>query len=164
MRSPMAIDKIAFVAIYVALAVIVLWAGRSVTNYALDTSFYQNYLTAWEARLIALRHKKVSWAPYDGNNPSDYMESLVKVMQDNGLSPPLSNTDHHFIYRINKFGDRSCRILLLFHDDRLVLYGLPISTFRRLDRFIDGLSDPQNGNFTGISSSDNITKIGNWKI
>lgn len=164
MRSPMAIDKIAFVLIYVAIAMIVMWAARSVTNYALDTNFYQNFLTAWEARLVAMRYKKVSWEPYDGKSPSDYMQSLIKVMQDNGLSPPPSNTEHRFIYRMNKFGDRSRQIMLLFHNDRLILYGLPQSTFNRLDRFIDGLSDPHRGHFTGIWSSDNITKIGTWKI
>lgn len=164
MRLPAAIDKLTFVAIYITLSGLVLWSGRSVTNYAVDMGFYRNYLMHWEASLTALRYKNAFWKPYDGQNPAAYMKSLIQVMRDNGLVPPTSNTNCCFIYHINKFGIRSCRVLLVFNKNRLMLFGLPTSTFSRLDHIIDGYTDPLQGDFTGTWSSDNLTKIGTWKI
>ena len=157
-------DKLMFVAIYLAASVLVVWGAGRITNYAQDARFYRTYLKPWEMRLLALRYKPVEWPVYIESNPATYMQAVTRVMQVNGVQPPESNTDFGYTYRLQKFGDEVHQILLVFRDNHLVIYGLPRITFDRLDRFIDGSSDPDRGNFTGRWSTDRVTRIGYLKF
>ncbi len=157
-------DKLVFTAIYITLALVVIWGARSIVNFALDSSFFRDYLLPWEVRLVALQYQQPVWPGNKEHDPMNYMLSLVRKMRTKGIQPPQSNTEHAFIYRLNKFGEKSRRILLVYRDGKIIIYGLPESTFNRLDRFIDGQLDPQDGVFTGRWSTDRITRIGQWKI
>jgi hypothetical protein len=157
-------DKLIFAAIYTAVAVLVVGGARQLTNYALDAVFYRDYLMQWEVSLIALRQKQASWLAYDKQDPMAYMQHFVRRMQAEGLQAPQSNTAHAYVYRLHKFGEPARRILLVCLDNRIILYGLPASSFDRLDQFVDGQSDPAGGDFTGRWSSDRMTRIAQWHI
>jgi hypothetical protein len=164
MLSGRVADKLIFTAIYVMVAVLMMWGVRITVNYALDARFYQAFLAPWQVRLLAMQHQAPGWPEFDGRDSFRYMETLVAFMKKKGLQPPQSNTEKPFIYRLSKFGDRAQRILVVFEHNAIMLYGLPAATFDRLDRFIDGSLDPDQGDFRGRWSSDQISRIGTWKI
>ena len=157
-------DKLTFAAIYLAVALFVVWGGRHTMEYARDAVFYRDYLMSWEVQLTAMRYRAVQWPHLSAGNPVDYMQEVVRLMRINGLEPPPSNTADAFIYRLNAFGSGDYNLLLVFRDSQIVLYGLPRETFDRLDKFIDGRVDSQQGAFTGRWSVDQVTRIGHWKI
>jgi hypothetical protein len=92
------------------------------------------------------------------------MQAVVETMKTNGMQSPVSNTDHPFIYRLNRFGGDATKILLVFHENKLMIYGLPSATYKRLDQFVDGQVDSGRGDFTGQLSKDQITMIGSWRL
>jgi len=157
-------DKLLFTAIYCALGFLAIWGARSITNYALDVRFYREYLQQWQTSMLALRHQASAWPPRGDMEAVDYMQVLMRHLRVNGVSVPSSNTEYPFVYRLSKFGERSQRILMLYDQNRLILYGLPESTFEHLDHFIDGQSDPGHGDFTGRWSADQISRIAQWKL
>lgn len=158
-------DKVAFVVIYTLVSVLIVIKGaQTVANYAVDVVFYHEYLQPWETRLIAIRHQIALWPPMDTGDPGAYMRGLVKIMSANGLAPPKSNTKEAYVYRIRKIGERTQQVLVKATLEQMVIYNLPVSTFDRLDRFIDGRSDPAAGRLTGRWSTDGVTRIADWRM
>jgi len=164
MLTGRAADKLTFTAIYLAVAVLVVWGAGRLVNFAIDVGFYRDYLSPWELCLVEMRYKPVKWPPFTQDHPVGYMQSVVGLMKANGLHLPRSNTRHDFIYRLAKFGADAAPLLLVLHANRIDIFGLPRTTFDRLDRFIDGRMDPGDGDFTGRLSRDQITMIGAWRI
>lgn len=157
-------DKLTFTAIYLAMAILVVWGAGRMVNYAVDAGFYRKFLMPWEISLMEMRYKSVHWPHFIKDRPVAYMQSVVHLMKANGVQLPRSNTPHDFIYRLNKFGNEASQVLLVFHGSAIVIYGLPRITFDRLDAFIDGHINAEQGDFTGQLSKDQITMIGSWKI
>lgn len=157
-------DKLLFTVIYLAVAVLVVWGAGRLINYTVDAGFYKKFLMPWEVSLMQMRYKTAHWPQYNKGNPVAYMQSVVHLMKTNGVPSPRSNTGHEFIYRISRFGGDAVQVLLVYHDNTIVIYGLPKVTFDRLDAFIDGRADAEHGHFTGQLSRDQITMIGSWKI
>jgi len=165
MLSGRVTDKILFVAIYSVIAIlVVIQGGRKMTNYVLDAAFYNDYLMPWKIDLIDMRHRTVVWPDYKTQDPVGYMQLLMKNMASAGLTPPKSNAAEDYLYRLNKFGEKTQQILLVGTSELITLYNLPESTFKRIDRFIDGESDADAGHFTGNLSTDGISRIGYWKF
>ena len=165
MLSGRVTDKMVFVAIYTIVAVLVIIQGaRHVANLALDTTFYNDYLVVWEVQLLTLRHQTTAWPDLNPHDPGAYMEALESVMRAGGHEPPMSNTDRAHIYRLRQFGEQPKQVLFVGTNEQMIIYNLPVSTFERLDHFIDGGVDPDQGRFTGRWSEDRITRIAYWKI
>jgi hypothetical protein len=165
MRLGRLTDNMAFVAIYSLVAMAVVIPGASFTaNYAIDTIFFNNYLRPWEMLLVELRHRTVAWPDYATGDPGAYMQALVEVVKAAGLTPPQSNTGRDYIYQLNKIGERLQPVFLVGTVEQMHLFNLPASTFKRLDRLIDGQSGPAAGRFTGTWSTDGVTYIAHWRI
>jgi hypothetical protein len=164
MLSGRVTDKMVFVAIYTLVAMlVVIQGGRHITNYVLDTVFYNDYLMPWKLQLTAMRHQTVNWPEYVSHDPGAYMSSLVTTMRANGLAVPKSNMEQSYVYRLNKFGEKAQQILIVATREKIILFNLPPGTFDRLDDFADGRIDASAGAFTGQWSTDGITRIGYWK-
>lgn len=164
MLSGRVTDKMMFVTIYSVVAIlVVIQGGRHMTNYVLDAAFYNDYLMPWKLQLIAMRHQSTSWPELMSYNPGAYMQSLVVAMHAVGLTPPKSNTSKCWLYQLNKFGNSVQPVLIVGTVKNMVLYNLPVSTFNRLDHFIDNETDAAAGQFTGQWSTDGTTRIGYWK-
>jgi len=164
MLSGRVTDKLLFATLYLILGVVAVRGAGLITNYALDVRFYQDFLMPWRASLLTMRHQAPAGHGYDGEDPMRYMQTLIRHLQDHGIAYPSSNTDHPFVYRLGKFGERPQQILMVFGRNRLNLYGLPASTFDRLDRLIDRHSDPDGGDLTGRWSTDQVSRIAQWKL
>ena len=157
-------DKLIFAALYTLAAIIVVWGAGRITDKAADMRLYRDFLLPWETRVVALRYQNVSWPKFEKNNPAKSMQALIALMQMHGLDPPESNTGRRFVYRLRKFGGSAYQLLLVYHDHRLIIYGLPDKSFIQLDLLIDGIKDPGGGDFTGEWSTDGLTRIGIWRI
>ncbi len=162
--SPKGADKLTYIAIYLVLAVIAVWGGGKVINYAVDFGFYRDFLMPWEVRLMEMRHRSLRIPTFEREHPMAHMASIVEVMKANGMPLPHSNTEHAFVYRLSRFGGEKSNVLLVFNGRKIMIYGLPEATFRRLDRFVDGRVDANEGAFTGQLSNDRVTYIGAWKF
>ncbi|MBT8341551.1 MAG: hypothetical protein HKP58_20605 [Desulfatitalea sp.] len=163
--SGSATDKLMFAAIYIGIAVILVIQGaRHLADYALDASFFNDYLCLWETRLVEMRQGAINWPPQDRNDPAGYMQQLADVMRRQGISPPRSNTDRPYVYRLQRFGRRAVQVLLVSTRQGITLFNLPTATFERIDRFVDGASNPDSGSFTGNMSADGVTRIAYWKV
>ena len=139
-------DRVAAIIIYTGFSLLVLWAGMKLINYVLVTRFYEGYIVGWE---IGLRQYHV-----------EYMNSLVRLMQEKGTLPPLSNTGRRYVYHLKRLRSPGEYIFLLCFPDRIVLYGMSDKTFMRMDKLIDGESDCERGLFTGRPSKDGLTYTG----
>lgn len=157
-------DRLMFTAIYLVVALLVVWGTGRLANYAADFGFYRDFLMPWGMRLLEMRHRPVQWPAFKKGHPVAYMQAVAEAMKSNGMQLPMSNTDHPFIYRLNRYGGDATKVLLIFHDNKLIIYGLPCATFNRLDRFVDGQIDSGRGDFTGRLSRDQITMIGSWRL
>lgn len=158
------VDKLFFTGIYLAVALLVVWAAGRMVNYSVDASFYRSFMMPWESGLIQMRYKTIQWPSYRKDRPVAYMQSVVQLMKMNGIQLPRSNTKHAFTYRLNKFGGKAVQILLVFNNNTVIIYGMPMTTFDRLDKFIDGQAGVHSGAFSGQRGSDQISMIGFWKI
>jgi len=141
-------DKMVFVAIYLTVMGIISWVGIGQINYSLDSRFYTDMLIRWENALQRYNVTNREWPIFAGDNHFDYMKQLAGLMKTRGASPPPSNTVHPFIYKINKIGSQAEKIFLLCFSNKIVMYGLPGDTFKRLDKFIDGTAGTTTGAFT----------------
>ncbi len=162
--SPKGADKITYTALYLVVTVIAVWGGGKIINYAADFGFYRDFLMPWEVRLLEMRHRSLQIPDFRRGHPMDHMSTIVEVMKANGMSLPNSNTEHAFVYRLHRFGGEKSNILLVFNGRRIVIYGLPAATFKRVDHFVDGRVGADQGEFTGYLSKDRLTYIGAWKI
>ncbi|MEJ2153997.1 MAG: hypothetical protein P8X96_01535 [Desulfobacteraceae bacterium] len=163
-NSPRGVENLTHAATYLVLAILVVWGGGKVINYAADFGFIRDFLMPWEVRLIELQHRSFKIPPFNRDHPMAYMEDIVSLMKANGMPLPDSNTEHAFVYRLRRVGGETRNILLVFNGRKIKIYGLPDTTFKRLDQYVDGRVDPLGGDFTGRLSKDRITFIGSWKI
>lgn len=162
--TPKIADRGIHAAIYLVLAMVVVWVGGKAINYAKDFGFYRDFLMPWEVGLLEMQHRSIRMPAFKRDQPMAHMEAIVNLMKMNGMPLPHSNTQHAFVYRLRRFGGESNNILLVFDGRRIVIYGLPGSTCQRLDRFVDGRSDMRGGDFTGRLSRDRSTFIGSWNF
>jgi hypothetical protein len=162
--TPKIADRGMHAVIYLVLALSVVWAGGKVINFAMDFGFYRDFLMPWEVRLLEMRHRSIPMPAFKRNHPMGHMQAVVNLMKTNGMTLPNSNTEHAFVYRLNRFGGESSNILLVFNGRQIVIYGLPNTTFKRVDRFVDGRADTHGGDFTGRLSRDRSTFIGSWNL
>lgn len=154
------VDRLTSIAIYVGLAILVLWAGVKLISHSLETKFYKDFLLKWE--LSVQRHNREGgpWPHFSGDNHVQYMDRLIQLMRDNGASPPKSNTKRAYVYRLNRLGSPEEDLFLLCFSNRIVIYGMSEKTFVKMDKFIDGRADHEGGRFAGRSSKDGATYVG----
>ncbi|RLB90593.1 MAG: hypothetical protein DRH10_03705 [Deltaproteobacteria bacterium] len=153
-------DRVAAIIIYTGFSLLVLWAGMKLINYVLVTRFYEGYIVGWEIGLRQYNSKGGNWPHFSGGNHVEYMNSLVRLMQEKGTRPPLSNTGRRYVYHLKRLRSPGEYIFLLCFPDRIVLYGMSDKTFMRMDKLIDGESDCERGLFTGRPSKDGLTYTG----
>ena len=153
-------DKILSVMFYASIMLFTVWAGLYLVDYSLDTRFYKEFLLKWEVTARGWRTEKNIWPLFEDDRHLEYMDELVGVMIGAGYSPPASNTSRPYIYRVKKTVGPVHLAFLLCFPDQIILYGLPEQTFNRLDRFIDGRQDSNNGLFTGYADKAHNTFIG----
>lgn len=153
-------DRIASIVIYTGFSLLVLWVGMKLINYVLVTRFYECYIVGWEIGLRQYNSKGGNWPHFSGGNHVQYMNSLVRLMQEKGTPPPLSNTGHSYVYHLKRLRFPEEDIFLLCFPDRIVLYGMSDKTFIRMDKLIDRELDCEKGLFTGTPSKDGTTYIG----
>ncbi|NNG02435.1 MAG: hypothetical protein HKM93_23880 [Desulfobacteraceae bacterium] len=156
-------NRFAFV-FYMVAFVLVFVAGTRMVNFALDFRLYKDFMVPWETAYDKSRRVPATWPVFQGDNHVAHMEDLVRIMKQNGISAPASNTDRAFIFEMRKFWQRNRKIFILCHNNHLILYGLSVSTTMRIDRFVDERADIRNGRFTAEPSKDTQTYIGNWRL
>ncbi len=157
-------DRFLSIGLYTLLAVGMIGFGNRLINHALDTRFYNEYLSQWEMALMAFRHQAGDYPVFTGGNHQKYMELLVEAMNLKAVTVPMSNTRLPFSYKIDKVGAKAETVFLLALDDRIVLYNLPPKTVRMLDKTIDGRLGLDSGALTGMPSKDGMTYIGIWRL
>jgi hypothetical protein len=157
-------DRFLAIGLYTLVAIGMVWLGSRMINFALDTRFYNDFLSGWEVALIKYRHQSGRYPEFKGGNHKKYMQELVDAMTRSLVPPPRSNTDQPFVYSIDKIGRKVQRVFILALNDRMVLYNLPPKTMHMLDKVIDGELDDRTGHFTARVSKDGITYIGIWKL
>jgi len=158
--SGRATDRLASIAIYVWIAIVVLWAGTTLINHSLETKFYKDFLLEWEVALQRYKSEGGRWPEFSGDNQVLYMDRLTQWMANKGMSPPLSNTERDYVYRLKRLGWPHERIFFLCFSHGMLLYGISEKTFRKLDRWIDGEADETKGLFTGRRGKDGIAYVG----
>jgi hypothetical protein len=162
--SGKATDRLTSMVIYAALGGLALWAGTKLINNSLDSKFHKDFLLKWEVVLRTFNQQGGTWPRFSGGNHILYMEKLIRLMQSKGLPPPDSNAGHPFVYLLDKIGAPEEKIFILCFPQRIILYGISAETFARLDKSIDGKTDPKRGMFKGRQSKDGRTYIGVWQI
>ena len=163
--SGKAADKIIFAALYAGIFAITFWGGVRIINYSLESKFYRDFLLKWEVSIRAFSVEKSMWPHFTGGNHMEYMGDLVSKMRSRNIFPPASNTNYPYIYRINKvFFQNKENTFILCLPGRIIIYGVSIKTFKRLDSYVDGIFDPGRGRLTGIFSKDGKTYIGQWRL
>jgi hypothetical protein len=138
-------DRLCGWAIYVAVGLVVLWGGIQLINYALEVKFYKDYLAKWEVLLEKHNSEDGAWPVFTVNDPSGYMNHLIKALRGKGAVVPRSNTDYPYVYRLDRLGCEDEKIVLLCLPSKIVLNGISERSFRRLDKWIDGNVDGKNG-------------------
>lgn len=159
-------NRIISVILYFGLCLLILKGGFVLINYSVDSKFYSDFLVPWKSAAEAYKSKAGDWSGFTGSNHLNYMDQLVRLMQRSDIYPPESNTGRKFIYRIKQtdFTSREYRVLLLCLDQRIVIYGLPEKTSRRIDRFIDDHQSWNGGSFTGELTQPDQTITGTWRL
>jgi len=92
------------------------------------------------------------------------MEKFTRSTEESSFPAPKSNTNHSFIYRMNKIGSTDEQLFLLCFANRIIVYGMSKETFERVDNFVDGKISAEKGFFTGYPSKDKKTYIGLLKL
>ncbi len=159
------INRFSAFCLYLFLALIVLAAGQKAIRYSKDLKFYNGYLLNWEIAMTRTCADTFIFPVFSGKNHIQYMDNLVKLMDKQSIRIPESNTKRPYIYQISKTDDVNLQpIFLLCFEKKIILYGLSQTTFFRLDKFIDGAFDANNGKFKGQLQKDNIHYDGIWNI
>jgi hypothetical protein len=158
-------ERFIFLALYTGIATIISWGGIQILNSSLESRYYKDFLLKWEVSLRAYDARGGIWPQFKGSNHLEYMDNLARLMRAGRISPPLSNRQRPYMYRIKKVGWRKKEdTFLLCLPDRIIIYGLSKETFDRLDGFIDETGDPSRGRFTGQPGKDGKTYIGRWRL
>ncbi len=141
-----------------------LWGGAKLVNYSLDSKFYKDFLLPWEVAFRRFSSGDEMWPVFSGGNHVAYMKKLSVAMDKSGTPLPSSNTTYFNIYQIAKMGQDKQDLFLLCLSDRIIIYGLSRKTFDRIDSFIDGELDQENGTFLGYQGKDIKEYIGLWRL
>ncbi len=158
------VNRIVSIILYVCAICLTLWGGAKLVNYSLDSRFYKDFLLPWEVSFRRFSTGDEIWPVFSGGNHVEYMENLSVAMGKNGMSLPSSNTNYFNIYHIDKMWQDRQELFLLCLSDRIIIYGLSRKTFERIDAFIDGKLDKENGTFLGYQGKDRKKYIGLWRL
>jgi len=153
------------ITLYTTLILATVFAGAKGINYAIDAKFHQDFLIQWELAIQKFRADGGSWPDFSGGNHVAYMDDLLQEMRKRGITQPASNTARAYIYRIKKFGWNSpeAELFLLCFPEKMIVYGMPETTFKRTDALLDETPDPERGLFSGHLGK-NGTYTGVWRV
>ena len=153
------------IALYTALILATVFAGTKGINYAIEAKFQQGFLIGWELAIQKLRADNGTWPHFSGGNHVVYMDGLLQEMRKRGITPPSSNTARAYIYRIKKIGWNSpeAELFLLCFPDKIIVYGMPETTFKQTEALVDENPDPDKGRFSGRLGK-NGTYTGLWRV
>ena len=157
-------DKLVSIVLYVVLVAMTVWSGNKILDYAQDSRFYNDFLLYWEVNVRSYTVKSGKWPHFSGSSHVEYMDTLVQMMEETGITLPQSNTQRSYIYRIKKIGREGEGVFVLCFPRRMILYGLSHSTFSRIDRFIDGKQGKNEGSFIGRNCNNDNMCIGIWQL
>lgn len=151
-------------AVFFAGAVVfTAWSSLTAVNYSEDSAFYRDYLIKWEKALRLYVDNNPTWPRLPKEKHVDFMESVITLMNRQGIEIPISNTSLAYTYRIRKVGVPESKIFILCLPDKLVVFGISEETFNRLDAFIDSEPEETQGWFTGHSTDDG-KYVGIWYL
>ena len=157
-------DRFMSIAIYIGIGVFILWVGSKLINYCLEVRFYKDFLLEWEVSAQSFKSDGGIWPQFSEGDRVGYMEHLTQRMSKKGMSLPASNAKRPFIYHINRLGHPKEEIFLLCLSHKIILSGISEKTLMRIDKWIDGKVDSENGLFTGIHCNDGVTYVGEMRL
>lgn len=149
-------DRTITFALYIGVVGAVLWLSLKIIDYALDARFYYFYLLKWENSIDAYTAAGGAFPEFTGSDHEEYMNMLLTLFASSNISVPRSNTTKPYVYqvlRMDPFTESRAVFLLALHD-RLFVFNLPETTFNRVDNFIDGRTDMNQGIFLGKFNSE----------
>ncbi len=157
-------DRLMSIAIYIGIGVFVSWVGGKFINYSLEVRFYKDFLSEWEISAQNFKSDGGIWPQFSEGDRVGYMEHLTQRMSEKGMSLPASNAKRPFIYYINRLGYPKEEIFLLCFSHKIVLRGISKKTLMRIDKWVDGKADSENGSFTGMRFDDGVTYVGEMRL
>jgi hypothetical protein len=157
--------RVVSIALYTALVLATVFAGSKGINFAIDAKFHQDFLIGWELSIQKFTADSGTWPNFSGGNHVVYMDGLLQEMRKRGITPPSSNTDRTYIYRIQKIALNSpeAQLFLLCFPDKIIVYDMPEATFKRIEALVDENPDPDKGLFSGRLGK-NDTYTGLWRV
>lgn len=157
-------DRLMSIAIYIGIGVFVLWVGSKFINYCLEVRFYKDFLSKWEVSAQKFKSDGGLWPQFSERDRVGYMERLTQRMSQRGMSLPASNAKQPFIYHVNRLGYPKEEIFLLCFSHKIVLREISEKTLIRIDKWVDGKADRENGLFTGMHCDDGVTYVGEMRL
>ena len=158
--------KITAATLYFVFIFIAVWGGVRLINNSLDIKFYKDYLLQWEVALKKYVSQDGSWPEFTKTNHVEYMNNIIKLLDQRSIRYPLSNTECAYVYQIDKISlfQKKRNIFLLCFNNKIILYGVTPKTFKTVDTFIDGRLNLYQGRFTGKQEKDGKTLTGVWRL
>ncbi|RLB35153.1 MAG: hypothetical protein DRH12_16855 [Deltaproteobacteria bacterium] len=160
--SGRSVDRAASRLLYVGLCIVVLWSGSALINYSLVVKLYKDYLLKWEVAAERYRDSGLQWPVFNGANHTDYMGALVGQMRKAGIQVPRSNTTAPYTYVLDHLWGKDERIFVLVLPEKIIIYGLSIRTFEKVDSYVDGVVDMKRGKLVGRIGRDGQTVVAIW--
>ncbi|MCP3876749.1 MAG: hypothetical protein GY699_26870 [Desulfobacteraceae bacterium] len=150
--------------LYLLIIIVVSITGLRLINYAADIKFYHLFLLKWENTLKSFSVKSGVYPDTDIKNQKAYMENLILELNKYSILIPHSNSHRPYIYRVNGINpfQKESQLFILGLNGRIIIYNIPETTFKRLDKFIDGKHDMIKGNFIGKSDEKKERFIGQF--
>jgi hypothetical protein len=159
-------DRMAAFIMYGGMVFFFMWVGIRLVIYALDARFCYHYLLEWKTAIDLYREEEPPFPVFLGNNHAEYMETLARRIQKNGISVPKSNTGRPYIYRPRTlwWSKVTQDMFILCTADKIIIYSMPQRLFERLDTMIDDRADMTGGRFTARPGKKKGSVIGLFKI
>jgi len=152
----------ALIALLVAL--ISIWFGGGLLDRSQETRLVKEVLFEWERLGRSFSARGGAWPVFEGSHHVAYMRELLARMGRQGLISPHKVRTLSFAPRLRRAGRSDETLFILLLPGRMVIFGLSAQTFDRIDRQVDGASDPGRGDFTGRQASDGNQMIGYWQL
>ena len=150
--------------VYIGLCALVLWAGVGLMNHFREVVLCKDYLLRWQVAVQGYNAQSSYWPEFTGSNHMEYMKALVKRMEVMGIGVPRSDTQDPFIYVLHRLWGQNERLFVLCLKQRIIVYGMSYETFEKLDRYVDGKVDPNEGMVRGRRGKDGRSITAIWRV
>ena len=128
---------------------VITTTGDRLFAFGVDIRLYRNLLLPWQAIINASIKDNAKWLEMPVANNTEYAKEVYLSLLEQGYAPPYPEYRVILPWNIHIY-----QVIIIPQPNQVIINGLDVDSALRLDRWIDGVADLNQGAFQAFFDDD----------